>query len=250
MDSDNTLQNSHAAGPTTLETAVSKYLPYLQDIQRKLTTLLVVILISGLSGFFYYQKILSFILKIFNLEGITIVLSSPYQFIDLAINTGIATGVVVAFPLLIYYVLQFLRPALAVKEFKLLLRLAPLALVLFILGFAFGIWVMQFVINIYSQTALDFNVSNIWDISRFFSQTIIMGVSLGLVFELPIVVTLLIKAKLIKKKTISNNRRFVYAGILVLAALLPPNDVISLSILTIVPLLLFEIALLLNKQYI
>ncbi len=231
-----------------MEEAVKKYLPYLQEIQKKLVTLLIVILVSGLSGFIYYQKILTFILKIFNLKGITIVLSSPYQFIDLAINTGLATGVVVAFPLLIYYILGFLRPALAPKEFTLLKRLVPLALILFVVGFGFGIWVMQFVINIYSQTIVDFNVSNIWDISHFFAQTIIMGLCLGLVFELPIIVTLLIKLKLVHKKTIVSHRRYVYAGIILLAALLPPNDVISLSILTVVPLFLFELALLLNKS--
>ena len=234
----------------TVDDAVKKYLPYLQEIQKKLMILLGTILISGLAGFFYYQKILTFFLKLFNLKGITIVLSSPYQFLDLAINTGIATGIVIAFPLLLYYLLGFLKPALAPKEFRLISRLVPLSLVLFIIGFGFGAWVMQFVINIYSQTALDFNVSNIWDISRFFSQTIIMGVCLGLVFELPIVVTLLIKLKVVKKEVIAKNRRFIYAGILVLAAILPPNDVISLAILTIVPLFLFELALLLNKAII
>lgn len=231
-----------------MDEAVKKYLPYLQEIQRKLITLLIVILISGISGFLYYQKILTFILGIFNLKGITIVLSSPYQFIDLAVNTGIATGIIIALPLLIYYILGFLKPALAPKEFSLLKRLVPIALILFVVGFAFGIWVMQFMITIYSQTAIDFNVSNIWDISHFFAQTIIMGLCLGLVFELPIVVTLLIKLNLIKKQTITKNRRFVYAGIVLIAAFLPPNDVISLSILVIVPLFLFEIGLLLNKS--
>lgn len=235
---------------SSVDDAVKKYLPYLKEIQKKLITLLIIILVSGIGGFFYYQKILTFFLRLFNLKGITIVLSSPYQFIDLAVNTGIATGVVISFPVLLYYILGFLKPALAPKEFKLISRLIPVALVLFIIGFGFGAWVMQFVINLYSQTALDFNVSNIWDISRFFSQTIIMGVCLGLLFELPVVVTLLIELRVVKKQVIAKNRRFVYAAIVILAAILPPNDVISLSILTIVPLFLFELALLLNKAII
>jgi sec-independent protein translocase protein TatC len=177
-------------------------------------------------------------------------MSSPYQFINLALNTGIATGVIVAIPLIIYYIMGFLKPALAPKEFKLIARLVPLTLLLFVIGFGFGAWVMQFVIDMYTKTALDFNVTNMWDISRFFSQTIIMGVCLGIMFELPIVITLLIKLKLVKKQAIAHNRRFVYAAIVVIAALLPPNDVISLSILTIVPLFLFELALLLNKAII
>jgi sec-independent protein translocase protein TatC len=243
-------ENEKPTEVSAVDAAVKKYRPYLQEIQKKLITLLIVILVSGVLGFIYYQKILTFILGIFNLKGITIIMSSPYQFINLAINTGIATGVIIAIPLIIFYLLGFLKPALAPKEFKLIAKLVPLALLLFVVGFGFGAWVMQFVINIYSQTALDFNVTNMWDISRFFSQTIIMGVCLGIIFELPIVITLLIKLKLVKKQTISSNRRFVYAGIVVLAALLPPNDIISLSILTLVPIFLFELALLLNKAII
>jgi sec-independent protein translocase protein TatC len=244
------LPDSPTGTPTessAIDNAVKKYLPYLQEIQRKLITTLIVILASGVLGFVYYQKILTFILGIFNLKGVTIVMSSPYQFIDLAVNTGIATGVIIAFPLIIYYLLGFLKPALGTKEYRLISRLVPLSLILFVIGFGFGAWVMQFVIDIYSKTALDFNVSNLWDISRFFSQTIIMGLCLALMFELPIIITLLIRLKIVKKEAVAKNRRFVVAAVVLIAALLPPNDVISLSILTIVPLFLFEIALLFNK---
>ncbi|KKT35386.1 MAG: Twin arginine-targeting protein translocase TatC [Candidatus Gottesmanbacteria bacterium GW2011_GWB1_44_11c] len=150
---------------SSTDVAVTRFLPYLVEIQRKLYVLLAVIFASGVLGFIYYQRILSFVLKFFNLKGITIVLTSPYQFLDLAVNTGIATGVITAFPLIIIYALRFLKPALKPKEYRLLLRLVPVSLLLFVTGFAFGAWVMQFVINLYSQAAIDFNIGNIWDIS-------------------------------------------------------------------------------------
>ncbi len=233
---------------TQIEQLTAKYLPYLQEIQKKLLTLVITICVAAVFGFIYYQKILSFILGLFNFNGISMVLTSPYQFFDLAVNTGLATGVVVAIPLLIYYILSFLKPALAPAEYKQILQLVPIALILFVFGFSFGIYVMQFVISIFSQTAVSFNIGNIWDISHFFSQTIIMGVCLGLIFELPVVITLLIKLKILKKETIASHRRFVYAALIITAALLPPNDIISLSILTIIPLFLFELALLLNQS--
>jgi len=235
---------------SVVDDAVRKYLPYLQEIQRKLITILIVIVASAVLGFIFYQQILTFIMSLFNLKGITIIMSSPYQYIDLAINTALATGVVIAFPLLIYYLLSFLKPALATKEYRLVSRLVPVAVVLFVIGFGFGAWVMQFVINMYSQTANVFNVTNMWDISRFFSQTIIMGLCLALMFELPVVLTILIRLKVVKRETIAKHRRVAYAIIVVVAALLPPNDVISLSILTLAPVFLFELALLLNKAII
>jgi Sec-independent protein secretion pathway component TatC len=127
-------ENEKPTEVSAVDAAVKKYLPYLQEIQKKLITLLIVILVSGVLGFIYYQKILTFILGIFNLKGITIIMSSPYQFINLAINTGIATGVIIAIPLIIFYLLGFLKPALAPKEFKLIAKLVPLALLLFVVG--------------------------------------------------------------------------------------------------------------------
>ena len=233
---------------SSTDVAVTRFLPYLVEIQRKLYVLLAVIFASGVLGFIYYQRILSFVLKFFNLKGITIVLTSPYQFLDLAVNTGIATGVITAFPLIIIYALRFLNPALKPKEYRLLLRLVPVSLLLFVTGFAFGAWVMQFVINLYSQAAIDFNIGNIWDISHFFAQVIIVGLCLGLVFQLPVVMTLLLRLKIVKREVFTSKRRYAYTAILVLAVLLPPNDIISLSILTTVPLLLFEIALLFNQS--
>jgi sec-independent protein translocase protein TatC len=226
----------------------AKYLPYLQEIQKKLYTLLAVTLASGALGFIFYQKILSTILKLFNLKGITIVFTSPYQFIDLAINTGLVTGFITTFPLFLFYLLSFLKPALKPKEYQLVKKLIPVSLVLFIVGFAFGTWIMQFVVDVYSQTTTGFDISNLWDINHFFGQIIILGLCMGIVFQLPVVVTLLIRLKVIKHSDLASKRRYIYAGILIFAALLPPNDILSLTILATVPLFLFEFALLFNKQ--
>ena len=232
---------------TPLEQATEKYLPYLQEIQKKLVILATVMLIFGVLGFIYYHPILNAILKLFNFKGITIVLTSPYQFFDLAINTGLATGVVSAIPLLIHFVLGFLKPALKKDEYKQILNLVPLSLILFVAGFCFGVYVMQFIIAVFAETAVSFNISNIWDISHFFSQTIIIGVCLGLIFEIPIVITILLKLRIFKKQTIANHRKYIYAVIIIVVALLPPNDIFSLAILSITPLFLFELALLLNQ---
>jgi sec-independent protein translocase protein TatC len=233
--------------PNSINALTARYLPYLKEIQKKLLILTGIVFGSGIFGFIYYQKILSTILGFFSFKGITMVLTSPYQFFDLAINTGLATGVVVAVPLFIYFILSFLKPALAPKEYRQILNMVPFAFILFVIGFGFGIYVMQFVISIFSETASSFNVGNIWDISQFFSQTIIMGVCLGLIFELPVIISVLIRLNLISKATIAKNRKVVYAAIIIMAAFLPPNDIISLSILTIAPLFLFELALLLNQ---
>lgn len=231
-----------------LDAAIKKYTPYLKELQTHLFTVFIVFLGGGILGFIYYQKILSFIMHLFKMEGINLVLTSPYQFIDLAVNTGLLTGLILALPLLGFYFLRFVRPALASREYRLIVRLYPLAIILFIVGFIFGAWIIQLIINLYSQTTLDFSVNNLWDVSHFFSQILATGISLALIFELPIVLTSLLKLKLIKLKFLETSRKYIYTMILIFVAFLPPNDIISLALLSIPPLLLFEITLLLNRK--
>jgi len=231
----------------TRATITKRYLPYLKEVQQKLFIVLVIFFIAAALGFIYYQKILTRIMDIFNLQNINIVLTSPYQFINLSINTGLLTGLLTCLPFFFYYFLKFIRPALRSKEYKLILYLLPLSIILFIIGFSFGVWVVQFVITLYSKTTLEFSITNLWDISHFLSQLLFTSISLALVFQLPIILTALLRLKVIKHSSLTKRRRFIYAGLLLFAAILPPTDIVSLFLLVSAPLFLFELALLFNR---
>ncbi len=231
----------------TLDERIKKYTPYLKEIQNKLLSVLIVFSSVATIGFVRYQKILGWVMHLFDLQGVNIVLTSPYQFFSLAVNTGVALGFLAAFPLFVYHLLSFLRPALEPSEYRMITRLLPASILLFVLGFAFGVWIVQFIITLYTQTTLDFSIGNLWDIGHFFSQIILTGLLLALIFQLPIIMTALMKLKLIKHGAFVKYRRYFYAGLLIIGALLPPTDIISLLLLTIPPLFLFECALFLNK---
>lgn len=242
-------KKSQPSKPSSIieEGALKVYEPLLNELKGKLIVVGVVFSLATAVGFVFYQNILLFLMDLFQLEGVNLVLTSPYQFIDLALYTGVVTGVVVAFPLFLYHFVRFVKPALEPKEYTLLVRMLPLSVFLFVTGFGFGVWVTQFVITLFSQTTSQFAINNIWDISRFFSQLMITGISLAIVFQLPIVLSALIKLKLVTHHQVVQKRRYVYAGLLLFSALLPPTDLVSLVLLTLIPLFLFETTLLWNR---
>jgi sec-independent protein translocase protein TatC len=227
--------------------ALKRYQPLVGELKSKLIHLVIVFSLTAILGFIFYQNILLFMMDLFRLEGVNLVLTSPYQFIDLAMYTGVVTGMVATFPLFLFYFLGFVKPALQSDEYIMLIKMTPLSIFLFLSGFGFGVWVTQFVITIFSQTTSEFSIANIWDISSFFSQILITGISLAAVFQLPIVLTTLIKLKIVKHRDVVTKRRFVYAGLLLFSAILPPTDLVSLVLLTMIPLFLFESTLLLNR---
>lgn len=245
MPKEAVIDESLQLSPET-KAAIKRYLPYLQEIRKKLLGVGIIFALFGLIGFFFYQKILTFTMGLFNLQGITIVLTSPYQFIDLAINTGIVVGTVATFPLLLYYLIQFIRPALRPYESGIIKYLIPLSLLLFVFGFGFGFWIMNVVIKLFYNTTQDFNLNNLWDISRFFTQTLIMAVSLGVVFQFPIILTALVRFGLVTKKQLIDGRRYIYAGCILFATFMPPTDLLSLTLIVLPLIVFFELTLIFN----
>ncbi len=241
------VDNPYASLSPETQEAIKKYMPYLQEAQKKLLIVGFVFLAASILGGFFHRQILTFIMHRFDLSGVNVVLTSPYQVVDLMIQTGIYVGLLVTTPLFVYALLSFLKPALAPAEFKVITSLLPFSAILFVIGFFFGTWVLNFVIQMLTTASTQFEVQNIWDLSHFFSQILLMGISLGFVFQFPVVVTILIRLGLVKFQQFQLYRPYVYASSLIFAAMLPPTDIISLSLLTVPLIILFEGSLLLNK---
>ncbi len=226
---------------------LTEYEPQINQLRAILFRSLISFALGFAFGLIFYQKIIVGLLSLFNLKNINIVLTSPTQFINLAFGVSIITGLLFLSPVLIFHLLRFLEPALTKHEHKLLKNLIPFSVLLFFFGCFFGGYIEQFVVSLYSQTTSEFLLSNIWDIQEFISQVLIMSFTMGIVFQLPVLLTILIRLKVVSKQLVSGKRRFVYLGLAIFAILLPPTDVLSL-VLIITPLfLLFEGTLLLNR---
>ena len=74
-----------------------------------------------------------------------------------------------------------------------------------------------------------------------------MSFTMGLVFELPIVLTILIRFHVLTVSVLSHQRRYVYAALLIFGVVLPPTDILSLIMIVCPLFLLFECTLLLNR---
>jgi sec-independent protein translocase protein TatC len=225
-----------------------EYLPYLKELRKRIFGVLILFIIVGILGIIFSDKIITFFLKFFNFSGVNIVMTNPAQLIDLSIYTGIICGLVITLPVLIYEIISFAKPAFKKTEYKLIKTLLPIGIVLFVLGTVFGAWITQFVVVIYSEFSKNFNISNIWDIQTFFSQVIVTALCMGVVFEMPIILTILMRTKIVKRSYLAKKRRWVYAATIIFALLMPPTDILSLTLLTVPLWFLFEIALLLNKD--
>jgi len=153
-------------------------------------------------------------------------------------------GLFLASPFVMYFVGQFVVPALKNIEKKYFLRAFWFGLVLFLTGVSFAYFViMPPAIKFAELTSNLMGISaNIWKAEDFFSFEIKFMLGMGLGFELPVVLLALVKIGLLDYAKLTAMRRYMIVGNLILGALLTTPEPFTQIIMAAALQLLYEVA--------
>jgi sec-independent protein translocase protein TatC len=232
-----------------LQAAINKYSPFLMEVRKRLLFILSIFAITMIAGFAFYEQIVKFLVNFLSLQGVNIVFTSPFQFINLAIACGVASGLIAAFPLIINQFLSFLKPALKKDEYQMVVNLLPFAIFLFIVGFAFGAIIMRWQVQIFMGRSVSLGIGNVLDISRLLSVVIMTSTLMGVGFQFPVVLLILMHLGVIKHSQLKKQRPWVYLGSFIFALFLPPDSILADFLLTLPLVILYEITLILNRIF-
>uniref|UniRef100_A0A7C4R5D7 Sec-independent protein translocase protein TatC n=1 Tax=candidate division CPR3 bacterium TaxID=2268181 RepID=A0A7C4R5D7_UNCC3 len=225
----------------------SPYLPLLFEVRNRALLIIVFFIASFLVGLFYYEKIVSLFLNLLALKGATIVFSSPFEYMNLALNCGLIVSIISTLPLIIYQLIKFIKPALTEKEYRIFKRTIPLSLFLFLAGFYTGFWMMKYVGALSFSAAQKLGVVSYLNVSNLLSVVLLTSTLMGVAFQFPLVLIFLIKMNIVRRDTLISKRPLAYIIAIIFASLMPPTDFLSLILLTIPLVFLFEIVLLFTK---
>lgn len=223
-------------------------MPFLEDLRRHIYRGVIIFAAIFVTGFFSASFLLKKVLDLVNFKEVVIATSSPFQFADVAIDVGFFLATIVLIPYFVYSFYSFILPALTKSERKKMFKSIPISIGLFVIGFLYGFFILYYALDLMAQINTNLGIKNIWDISEFLSQMFLTATLLGLVFEFPLLLTLLIKFNLIKTDLLKNKRRLVYFLIFCLVSLLPPTDGASLIAMSLPLVLLYEVTILLNNH--
>ena len=227
---------------------IEKFLPYLEDLRYRLYCGVILFVVFFAGGFLSAGIILKKILKLVHIDQVVIATSSPFQFTDIAMDVGFFLGLIVSIPYIIYSFYVFIVPALTSSEKTKLFKSIPLSVGLFIVGFFYGFFILYYALGLLASINTSLGIANFWNIGQFLSQILITSALLGLVFELPLLLSLLIKLGIITPQNLKKNRRIAYFLTVSLTALLPPTDGVSLIAMALPLVLLYEGTILLNNN--
>lgn len=175
------------------------------------------------------------------------------QFIT-AIKMCFIGGFVVAFPYVFYEIWTFVAPGLYPKERQLTRGVVLICSLLFLLGISFGFFIIApFATNFLMGYNVSETVSNNPTLSSFVLYMVMFTLPAGIVFELPIVVYFLSRLGLVTPAAMRQYRKHSIIGILILASVLTPPDVVTQFLIGIPLYILYELSIIVSarasKQY-
>ena len=181
-----------------------------------------------------------------------------------AINISFFGGFVLAFPVIGYQLWRFVAPGLYRSEKAAFLPFLVASPVMFLIGAAFAYYVilpmaytffLSFqqapVVATADEVTTTGNVAGIafqGSMQEYLNLTIKFLLAFGLSFQLPVALTLMGKAGLVSADSLASVRRYAIVGILILAAVATPPDVISQIVLFAVIYALYEISIQLVRR--
>lgn len=169
----------------------------------------------------------------------------PTETFMLSMKLSFFAGIVLAFPLLLLFILQFVMPGLHKHEKRVLWPSMLVGFGLFLCGVFFAYYiVLPRALDFFYEWSGNLGVSNDWRIGEYISFATQFTLLFGLAFELPVVVMVLVKLGLLSYETMSSTRSYAVLAIFVAAAVLTPTpDALTLTLMALPMLILYEICI-------
>jgi len=163
-------------------------------------------------------------------------------------KVALAGGIIISMPFLVYQVIAYIAPALTPSEKRNVYRILPAVTVMFLGGVVFAYYValppaLHFLQNFMSDIA-----EPQIRISNYINIVTRLIVSVGIVFETPIIIMLLARMGLVSPQWLAKRRRLWVVLSFIIAALITPTfDPINQTIIALPLIILLELSILLAR---
>lgn len=169
----------------------------------------------------------------------------PTEAFMLSMKLAFFAGIVVSFPFLMYFILQFVLPGLHQHEQRVLWPALAIGFGLFLFGVFFAyFFVLPRALTFFYEWGVDSGVSNDWRIGTYITFATQFTLLFGVSFELPVVVMVLVKIGLLSYETMRKTRSYAIVAIFVVAAVITPTpDAFTLLVMAGPMCILYEICI-------
>lgn len=166
------------------------------------------------------------------------------QFI-IHVKTAMCAGVLCTSPYILYQLFRFVSPALYTNERKYAVHIVGSGYLMFILGVLISYYlIFPLTLRFLGTYQVSGDVTNMITLDSYISTLTVMSLTMGIVFEMPVVIWLFARMGLINSDFMRRYRKHAIVIILIVAAIITPtSDVFTLLTVSIPMYLLYEISI-------
>lgn len=241
-----------------IEKSSAPLMEHLIELRRRLMWSIGGFFIAFLVCFFFAKNLFNLLVIPFkwatNWAGldphkVELIYTAPQEFFFTQIKLAAFGGMVIAFPLIATQIYKFIAPGLYRNERHAFLPFLIAAPILFLLGaslvyFFFTPMVMWFFLAM-QQVGTDdqVQISLLPKVSEYLSLIMTLIFSFGLVFQLPVVTSLMARVGMLSSQALADKRKWAIVIAFVVAAVLTPPDPLSQIGLALPTILLYEVSI-------
>ncbi|WP_038171880.1 twin-arginine translocase subunit TatC [Verrucomicrobium sp. BvORR106] len=237
------------------------FLDHLDDLRKMIVNMTITLLVVTLGTFFFYEYLIKIIEHPLVMAGIRDKISLQNLKVTggfmTVMNISLVAGVILAFPLLLYFLLQFILPGLRTTEKKVIFPALAVGGGLFLTGVLFAYFVVcprallffyEFSVSMDQLSASQGGTAPpdklIWERVEYVKFVCQFVLIFGACFELPVVVMALVKMDVLNYKVMKTSRAWAAIIICVVAAVITPTqDALTLGLLAVPMYALYEICI-------
>ena len=240
---------------------------HLDELRSCLIRMIVAVLVCGIVAFCFKDLLFKIILApkeasfvtfklIERLTGRTSDFSLTLINIDLAqqfiihLKVAFYFGLLCVSPYLLYELFKFVAPALYTSERKYAVTALVGGCVMFFAGVLLNYFIIYPVtVRFLGSYQVSAAVPNIISLESYISALLMLSLTLGILFEIPILCWLLAKFGLLTEAPMKKYRRHAIVVILIVAAIITPTaDAFTLTIVALPIYLLYEISIVIVRK--
>jgi sec-independent protein translocase protein TatC len=232
---------------TVEDTAVMPLVDHLSELRRRVIWSVLAIGIGAAVGFFASEPLIALLRSPLPIKQPLIFTNVGDPF-AIRIRISLVVGVILAMPVVIWNIWQFVAPGLTLTERRRILPWIPATLFFFALGVAIAWIILPFA----AQFLLSFGTSDLVPLltaREYFDFVTTLFLAFGILMEFPVLLFGLSRVGIVTSQRLRRSRRFVIAGIAVFSAVATPGgDLVSPSVLGLTLYVLFEITVFLIRR--
>nr|QUE29726.1 tatC [Erythrotrichia carnea] len=217
---------------------------HFQELRQRVLFSILIFFIATAVNFVYIEPIVGFLQL--PADGIKFLQLGPGEYFFSTMKIAFYLGIVLSSPFFVYQLILFITPGLTRKERLIIIPLLISSVSLFLSGLGFSYFILipaalKFLINYGSNL-----VQPLWSFEQYFDFILVLLISTGLVFQIPIIQVVLGLLKLCSSAQMFAIWRYILVlSTIVGAVLTPSTDPITQLAMSSAALVLYFVGILL-----